>query len=31
MTLNFMAMGDTLMLNNGETVGMTGLKLVKQH
>lgn len=30
MTLNFMAMGDTLMLNNGETVGMTGLKLVKQ-
>jgi len=30
MTLNFSAMGDTLMLTNGETVGMAGLKLVKQ-
>lgn len=31
MTLNFTAMGDTLALTNGETVGMAGLKLVKQH
>lgn len=31
MTLNFSAMGDTLALTNGETVGMAGLKLVKQH
>ena len=31
MTLNFTATGDTLALTNGETVGMSGLKLVKQH
>ena len=31
MTLNFTANGDTLALTNGETVGMAGLKLVKQH
>ena len=31
MTLNFTATGDTLALTNGETVGMAGLKLVKQH
>lgn len=31
LTLNFSAMGDTLMLTNGATVGMDGLKLVKQH
>ncbi len=31
MTLNFTANGDTLALANGETVGMAGLKLVKQH
>jgi len=30
MTLNFTATGDTLALTNGETVGMAGLKLVKQ-
>lgn len=30
MTLNFTANVDTLMLTNGETVGMAGLKLVKQ-
>jgi len=30
MTLNFSAMGDTLMLTNGDAVGMGGLKLVKQ-
>jgi hypothetical protein len=30
MTLNFSATADTLMLTNGETVGMGGLKLVKQ-
>jgi hypothetical protein len=30
MTLNFMANADTLMLTNGEAVGMAGLKLVKQ-
>jgi hypothetical protein len=31
MTLNFTATGDTLALTNGATVGMSGLKLVKQH
>jgi hypothetical protein len=31
MTLNFTATGDTLALTNGDTVGMSGLKLVKQH
>jgi hypothetical protein len=30
MTLNFTANADTLMLTNGDTVGMSGLKLVKQ-
>jgi hypothetical protein len=30
MTLNFTANADTLMLTNGDTVGMAGLKLVKQ-
>lgn len=30
MTLNFSATGDTLMLTNGDAVGMGGLKLVKQ-
>jgi hypothetical protein len=30
MTLNFTATADTLMLTNGDTVGMAGLKLVKQ-
>lgn len=30
MTLNFTATADTLMLTNGDTVGMSGLKLVKQ-
>ena len=29
-TLNFTATADTLTLTNGETVGMAGLKLVKQ-
>jgi hypothetical protein len=31
MTLNFAAMGDTLALTNGESVGLAGLKLHKQH
>ena len=31
LTLNFTATGDTLALTNGATVGMAGLKLVKQH
>jgi hypothetical protein len=31
MTLNFAAMGDTLALTNGESVGLAGLKLAKQH
>jgi hypothetical protein len=31
MTLNFAANGDSLALTNGETVGLTGLTLVKQH
>jgi hypothetical protein len=30
MTLNFEATGDTLALTNGETVGMAGLKMMKQ-
>lgn len=30
MTLNFEATGDTLTLTNGETVGMAGLKMMKQ-
>jgi len=30
LTLNFSAMGDTLALTNGDAVGMSGLKLVKQ-
>ena len=30
MTLNFAANADTLALTNGETVGLAGLKLVKQ-
>jgi hypothetical protein len=30
MTLNFSATADTLTLTNGETVGLAGLKLVKQ-
>ncbi|HET6350321.1 MAG TPA: hypothetical protein VFH88_14695 [Candidatus Krumholzibacteria bacterium] len=30
MTLNFMASGDTLALTNGDMVGMSGLKLMKQ-
>jgi hypothetical protein len=30
-TLNFAASGDTLALTNGDTVGMPGLKLMKQH
>ena len=29
--LNFAANGDTLALTNGDTVGMPGLKLMKQH
>ncbi|HEX6791359.1 MAG TPA: hypothetical protein VF247_08630 [Candidatus Krumholzibacteria bacterium] len=31
MTLNFAANADTLALTNGETVGLAGLKLIKQH
>ncbi len=31
MTLNFAATGDTLALTNGESVGLAGLKLTKQH
>ena len=31
MTLNFASMGDSLTLTNGDTVGLGGLVLVKQH
>lgn len=30
-TLNFAANGDTLALTNGDSIGMPGLKLTKQH
>ena len=31
MTLNFASSGDTLSLTNGESVGLAGLRLTKQH